>query len=61
MSELLTYIIIGIMIYISVFAIVERICKCCEQCALYKSYGAYLASTGEKPEEIIKRLNDAMK
>lgn len=52
MSELLTYVIIGALIYFCIFAIVERICKCKEQCEAFKAYGIYFASMGTKPEDI---------
>lgn len=51
MSELLTYIIIGILIYLCIFAIVERICKCKEQCEAFKAYGTYFASMGKTKDD----------
>lgn len=51
MSGLLTYIIIGILIYFCIFAIVERICKCKEQCEAFKAYGTYFASMGKTKDD----------
>lgn len=51
MSELLTYIIIGILIYLCIFAIVERICKCKEQCEAFKAYGTYFTSMGKTKDD----------
>ena len=52
MSGLLTYVIIGALIYLCIFAIIERICKCKEQCEAFKAYGTYFASVGKKPEDL---------
>lgn len=43
---MMTYILIGLAIYVAVFAIVHRICNCVEYCALAKSYG-YFVKNGE--------------
>ena len=51
MSGLLTYVIIGFIIYVCVYAIVERICKCKEQCEAFKAYGTYFASMGKTSED----------
>ena len=44
--------LIGLAIYVGVFAIVDRICKCCEQCATNRSlgeaYGKFLEAQKEK-------------
>ena len=48
MGGILTYVIIGIMIYICIYAIVERICKCKEQCSIYQAVGIYFAATAGK-------------
>lgn len=52
MPGILTYVIIGILIYLCIFTIVERICKCKEQCAAFKAYGKYFAAIGKKPEDL---------
>lgn len=48
MGVVVNYLIIGIMIYICIYAIVERICKCKEQCAIFEAAGVYFAAVVTK-------------
>ena len=40
---LVEMLIVGTAIWLCIYALVDRICRCCESCALYKSYGAYMS------------------
>lgn len=59
MTETLTYIIICIMIYICIYAIVERICKSKEQCAVYQAMGMYFAAMAGK-EDVNYKMSDIL-
>lgn len=59
MGVLVNYLIIGIMIYICIYAIVERICKCKEQCAIFEAAGAYFAAMASK-ENTECNVNDIL-
>lgn len=43
---MMTYVLLGLAIYVGLFALVNRICTCVEYCALAKSYG-YFVKNGD--------------
>lgn len=45
--------ILAVIVYTSVYSIINRICTCFEQCALAKAYGKFVNQAGIH-EEIIK-------
>lgn len=49
--DMFPYVILGLVGYLMVYAIIDRICKCCEQCALCKSYGEFMRITGKTEVE----------
>lgn len=60
MPDLFTYVLIGIAIYICVYALLDRVCRCKEQCEAFKAYGLYFASMGKKPEDINVDMSGVM-
>lgn len=67
LSQFIQLIIIFILVYMSLYAIVNRICSCKEQLALAKAYNTYLekvaAATDNMKdlEEIAKQFKDSTK
>lgn len=49
--DLFPYVILGILGYLMLYAIVDRICKCCEHCAMSKAYGEFVKKTGKTEVE----------
>ena len=49
--------------YIMLYSIVNRICRCVEQCALSKAYATYLAKSGDSNSDniIVKAVEHATK
>lgn len=58
MSTLLFVQVVGLIIigYISIHGIVNRICKCAENCAAFKSFGPTAIANPELFKEAIKNL-----
>ena len=52
MSDLFMRTLIGIAIYICVYAIVDRICRCKEQSEAFRAYGLYFTAMGNKSEGV---------
>ena len=42
--SILTYVVIGIIIFIMVYCIIDRICTAVENAAMYKAYGNFVAN-----------------
>ena len=40
--------ILVVLVFICIFTLVDRICKCCEQCALSKAYGEFIKGKSNK-------------
>lgn len=49
--ELFPYVILGILGYLMLYAIIDRVCKCFEQCAMSKAYGEFVKKTGKTEEK----------
>ena len=51
--SLLQSVLIGFIIYLGLYAIIDRICKCAEHCSMAKSYGTAVGNVAKniKPEE----------
>lgn len=47
---LVEILLIGIAIWICIYSLFERVCKCKESCAIYNAYAAFLASRSENSE-----------
>ena len=43
-------------VYILVYSLISRVCKCFEHCATAKSLGDVCKGSSESPEEIIKKM-----
>ena len=53
--EIFQLALIFVIIYIAVFALVDRICKSCEMCAMYKAFGKHIDVS--KVENLMKQEN----
>ena len=49
--NILLAVLLGFIIYLGVFAIIDRICRCAEHCANAKSYGASISNGLVKEKE----------
>ena len=44
--------LLAILIFVCVFAIVDRICRCFETCHTAKAFEKFMENGGEKPEDL---------
>lgn len=42
--DVLIFVLLALFCYVLVWALVDRICKCCEKCAYLKAFGKYAES-----------------
>lgn len=61
MPDLFTYVLIGIAIYICVYALLDRVCRCKEQCEAFKAYAVIFSSTSnKKPADVASDMGEAI-
>lgn len=61
MPDLFTYVLIGIAIYICIYAIVDRICRCKEQSEAFRAYAVIFSSTSnKKPADVASDMGEAI-
>ena len=57
-NETIYWAIVVFIVYLLIYAIVDRICKCCEECARLNTLGKFINSkqipAGMKVEDILK-------
>lgn len=54
-------VIVSLILYICIYALADRICKCVEHCATNKAFSRYLDSKGIKMAEIPKEFEKMYK
>lgn len=53
--EIFQIALVIVIAYIAVFMLLDRVCKCCEMCAMYKAYGK--AVDMDKVKNVMKQEN----
>ena len=56
-AETLYWAIAGFAIYVLVYGLIDRICKCFEECAHAKAIGNIVAS-GDSADELVQKLKE---
>lgn len=51
-STLITYTLLGVIVYLAIYALLERVLKCVEYCALMKTYMKVLSEAGENENSL---------